>query len=146
MKSASIARQVFRHGVGIGMVVLACGQVFPVAAQDRSEKLQRFEADRHACLSGESGQALEPCMKEARAVLAQRPGASPSVSPEQLQRSSLMRCEALTGEDRAACMARMHGEGTISGSVAGGGVLRELVTTQVMPNPPQKPASEGAGK
>jgi len=35
----------------------------------------------------------------------------------------------------------MNGEGTISGSVAGGGILRELVTTEVVPSAPQKPAS-----
>ena len=146
MKSASTALQVFLRGVGMGMVVLACGQVFSVAAQDRGEKLRRFEADRQACLGGESGQAVEPCLQEARAVLAQRPGSNPSVSPEQLQRDSLMRCEDLAGEDHAACVARMSGEGTTSGSVAGGGILRELVTTEVLPSPPQKPASEGSSQ
>jgi hypothetical protein len=38
----------------------------------------------------------------------------------------------LAGEDKAACEARMMGYGTVSGSVAGGGVLRE-VETVVMP-------------
>lgn len=146
MKTASSTLQVFHRIVGIGMVVLACGQVFSVAAQDRSEKLRRFDADRQACRSGQSGQAFEPCMQEARAVLAQRPGSSPSVSPEQLQRGSLVRCEALAGEDRAACVARMRGEGTTSGSIAAGGILRELVTTEELPSPPQAPASAGASQ
>ena len=141
MKTASSAQQDFLRGVGIGIVVLTCGQVFSVAAQDHSEKLRRFETDHQVCLNGKSGQAFEPCMKEAKAVLAQRSSTHLSVNPEQLQRYSLMRCEALTVEDRAACVARMNGEGTISGSVAGGGILRELVTTEVMPSSPQKPAS-----
>jgi hypothetical protein len=137
MKIASNALQVFYRGVSIGMVTLVCGQVFSVAAQDRSEKQLRFEADRQACLSGTSGQAFEPCMKEAKAVLALRPDAKPSASPEKLQRDSTGRCEFLTGEDRVACAARMRGEGTVSGSIAGGGILRELVTTEVMPSSPQ---------
>jgi hypothetical protein len=79
-------------------------------------------------------------------ALAQRPSANPTVNTEQLQRYSLMRCEALAGDDRAACVARMNGEGTISGSVAGGGILRELVTSEVVPSPPQKPASVDTSK
>lgn len=136
MKTVSNARQILRRGVGIGMLVLICGQVFPAAAQDRSEKLRRYEADRQACRSGQTGQTFDSCMKEAKAVLAERPGANPTVSPEQLQRNALIRCDALKGDDRAACVARMHGEGTVSGSVAGGGVLRELVVTEVVPQNP----------
>lgn len=63
------------------------------AAQVRSERLRIFHADEQACQSGASGQTLDACMKEARAVL-----------------------------------ARMRGEGSVSGSVSGGGMLRELVT------------------
>jgi hypothetical protein len=33
----------------------------------------------------------------------------------------------LSGDERLACQARMEGMGTTSGSVAGGGVLREIV-------------------
>jgi hypothetical protein len=36
------------------------------------------------------------------------------------------------GEDKAACQARLMGYGSTSGSVAGGGVLRE-VETVVLP-------------
>ena len=44
----------------------------------------------------------------------------------------MARCEPLAGEDKAACEARVMGYGSTSGSVAGGGVLRE-VETVVMP-------------
>ena len=135
--------QVLRRGVGMGLVVLVFGQAFPAAAQDRSERLRRFEADRQACLSGKSSQVLDACIKEAKAALAERPGSTPTVSPEQLQRNSMARCDALTGEERTACVARMRGEGTISGSVPGGGVMRELITPESVASPPLKPASAG---
>ena len=146
MKAVTGKLQALCRCAGVGIVVLACAQVSTVAAQDRGDRLRRFEADRKACLDGKSGQVVEACMKEARAVMAQRPDATPSVSPEQLQRNSMMRCDAQSGEDRTACAARMHGEGTTSGSVSGGGILRELVTTEGVPTPPPKPASDEAAK
>ena len=50
----------------------------------------------------------------------------------QFQSNAAARCDVLSGEDKAACQARMMGYGSTSGSVAGGGVLRE-VETVVMP-------------
>ena len=85
-------------------------------------------------------------MKEAKAVFVEQPDSSPPISAEQLQRNTQLRCEPLTGDDRAACMARMRGEGTVSGGVAGGGILRELITIEVVPAHPQKPASAGVTK
>lgn len=121
---------VIRRGTGLVLVALALGAALPAAAQNRSERQSRFEADRQVCLSGKSSQDFDACMKEARAALQERPGSTPKVSPEQLQRNSALRCEALAGEDRVACLARMQGKGTVSGSVAGGGLLRELTTTE----------------
>ena len=146
MKISASALQIFRRCIGVGMVAMVCGAVFTAHAQDRNEKLRRYEADRQACLSGKTSQTFDSCMKEAKAVLAERPGSNPSVSAEQLQRNAQLRCEPLTGEDRAACLARMRGEGTVSGGVAGGGVLRELITPEVVPTQPQKPASAGLSK
>lgn len=137
MKSPTSAFQVFRRGVGVAMVVLVCGQAVGVAAQDRSEKKRRFEADRQACLLGKTGQSYQSCMREAHAVLADKPSSIAPTSAEQLQRNALARCDAQTGDDHAACVARVRGEGTVSGSVAGGGILHELVTPEVAPDSPQ---------
>lgn len=146
MKTSASALQVFRGCIGIGLVAMVCGSAANAQTQGRDEKLRRFEADRQACLSGKTHQTFDSCMKEAKAVLAERPGSNPLVSAEQLQRNAQLRCEPLTEEDRTACFARMRGEGTASGGVAGGGVLRELVTTEVVPSKPQKPASASVAK
>jgi hypothetical protein len=137
MKTAKPTLQGFRRGIGVAMVVLVCGQAFSVAAQSRSEKMRRFEADRQACLLGRTGQAYQSCMREAHAVLADKPSSAAPTSAEQLERNAQARCDAQTGDDHAACVARVRGGGTVSGSVAGGGILHELVTPEVAPNPPQ---------
>ena len=51
------------------------------------------------------------------------------VDAAQQERNRYARCEVHKGEDRELCMRRMDGEGTVSGSVSGGGVLRELTVT-----------------
>lgn len=43
------------------------------------------------------------------------------------------RCEVLSGDERAACEVRVMGYGNSSGSVAGGGVIREVETVVVPP-------------
>jgi hypothetical protein len=121
MKTTSNALNRFRHSVGIGATVIVCSFVFCANAQDHSERMRRFEADRQACLGRRTPQVFNSCMKEAKALLGEAPGANPSVGPDELKRNALIRCEALTADDRTACQARMRGEGTVTGSVAGGG-------------------------
>lgn len=50
----------------------------------------------------------------------------------------LRRCDPLAGDERRDCLARMAGLGTTNGSVASGGIYRELVTIETSteaPNP-----------
>ena len=47
-------------------------------------------------------------------------------NPAEFERNRLARCDKHQGEDRDYCIRRMNGEGTVSGSVEGGGLLREL--------------------
>ena len=45
----------------------------------------------------------------------------------------MQRCNVLTGEDRAACQARVAGLGSASGSVQGGGVIKQVETVVLPP-------------
>lgn len=47
-------------------------------------------------------------------------------NPAEFERNKLARCDRHAGEDRDLCIRRMNGEGTVSGSVEGGGIYREL--------------------
>lgn len=89
-----------------------------------------YRAEVQACQSGQTQQDRETCLREARHAQAERQGGARM--PSEFETNALARCDVLSGEDKAACRARMMGYGSTSGSVAGGGMLRE-VETVVMP-------------
>jgi hypothetical protein len=91
-----------------------------------------YQHEVQSCRSGMTQQDQATCMKEARNAQADRKRGVLDNANSQFEANSLARCEAQAGEDKAACQARMMGYGTTSGSVAGGGVLRE-VETVVLP-------------
>lgn len=53
------------------------------------------------------------------------------LDPESLARNAIKRCEPLPEPDRSDCVARIQGKGTTSGSVARGGIYRELITHEI---------------
>ena len=137
MNTVTRASRKHRHALVAGFLMVLCmGQASPALAQDKSDRQKTYAHDRQTCLERGSGQELTACLKEAGAVLAQRDGLGASVSPEQLQRNRLMRCDAFKGDDHADCIARTQGMGTVTGSVGGGGILRELVTTTTVSSAP----------
>lgn len=85
-----------------------------------------------ACMSGRTQQDQDTCLTEARNAQADKKRGLLDNAGAQFQANAAARCEALSGEEKAACQARVMGYGSATGSVAGGGVLRE-VETVVMP-------------
>lgn len=85
-----------------------------------------------AALLGASAQALgaqaqSPAEREARAAKFSR---ELTTLPEaQLKANALRRCENLPAFYKVDCEARVNGQGQVSGSVAGGGLLKETTTT-----------------
>jgi hypothetical protein len=93
-----------------------------------------YERERAACMTGATQQAQDTCLREAtNAAAEKRNGEIGTAAQKQMTDNALKRCEALGGEDRAACAARVLGYGQASGSVAGGGVIREVETVVVPP-------------
>jgi hypothetical protein len=90
-----------------------------------------YQSEVQACMQGRTGEDQATCLKEARNAQADKKRGALDASGD-YQSNARARCGVLTGEDKAACEARMMGYGTVSGSVAGGGVIRE-VETVVMP-------------
>jgi hypothetical protein len=71
--------------------------------------------------------ARDPAVREAQAARVEaRRGGLTDVDQAQRDRNLYARCDAHQGEDREYCIRRMKGEGTVSGSVEGGGIYREL--------------------
>ena len=59
--------------------------------------------------------------------------------PGRFARNLFLRCDPLPDPERVDCVARMQGKGTTSGSVAGGGLYRELVTREPASPPAPRP-------
>ncbi len=104
----------------------------------------RYQRDAAICLSKGYKGARNECLSDASTAHASREPVTIDPDPGRYARNALQRCEALKGDDRNDCMARMQGQGTTSGSVAGGGIYRELVTREVVvvPAAPASAASQ----
>jgi len=92
-----------------------------------------YQSEVQACRSGRTQQDIDTCMREARNAQAERRHGDLAKPSADLQSNAMQRCDPLTGEDKAACQARVLGYGNTSGSVAGGGVLREVETVVLPP-------------
>lgn len=94
-----------------------------------------YRYEREKCLSGRSHQDRATCLKEAGAALAEarRARLDNGTSERQLADNRVARCKAQPEAERADCERMARGEGTVVGSVEGGGVVKELVTRQVGP-------------
>lgn len=129
--------------------LLACTAAFmlsPAAfaqpAQSRSAIDATYQRDRAACLDSASMHERTSCLREAGAVRAEalRGRRSAGLTAEDLVRNALQRCQELPPVDKLLCERRVRGEGSTSGSVAAGGVLRELVIEVPASSPMTTPA------
>ncbi len=114
----------------------ACGAALLVAAAASHAATEasaeaRYQQDRQACLSGQSNQARDVCLREAGAARdAARKGALPSSGANERAANAVERCEVFTkADEHAACLARVRDPGNTTGSALQGGVLRESTTT-----------------
>ena len=102
--------------------------ITPVQADTLSELQARYQQDLRECEVAQSTQDLTACRLEARNAWAEAkrdllddaPGTS-------YEKNQFKRCRAFKGDDRAACIARLRGEGSSTGDVSSGGILREIV-------------------
>ncbi len=117
-----------RHLFTFPLIAVVWAAAGAAAASPSSEAQARFRADMALCNSGQSHQDAATCRTEARNALAEARRGGLTAAPGQYQPNALQRCGALKAEDRTDCEARVRGEGSASGSVAGGGILRETVT------------------
>ena len=85
-----------------------------------------YEQDRAACMRSDSQHERTSCLREAGAVRAQGQNRAPGATPEARMENAMKRCADLPPENKSTCERMVHGEGTVSGSVAGGGQIREL--------------------
>jgi hypothetical protein len=146
-------RRLVRHCMAAGLLALAAAPAWlqaatPAASAAGSKAEATYRADRAACLSGASQQGQVTCLKEAGAVLAERRSgqANGNASAATLQANALKRCGFQPPAERDECERLARGEGTQQGTVAGGGVIKAMVTVVPaaplpVPAPTSAPAS-----
>lgn len=79
------------------------------------------------------------CLSEASTAFAQTQPDKATEAPNLLVANAMRRCDPLPEPDKRDCLIRMQGGGTISGSVATGGIFRELTTREVIVDPAALP-------
>jgi hypothetical protein len=92
-----------------------------------------YQSEVQACKAGKTAEDQATCLKEARNAQADKKRGSLDNSSANYAANARARCNVLSGEDKAACDARMMGYGSVSGTVAGGGLLREVETVVLPP-------------
>jgi hypothetical protein len=110
-----------------------------------------YQKDRANCEAGRTAEDRATCLKEAGAALEERKRHQLDNNGSPVGNAT-DRCNSLPDKDKADCMARVLGPAapnqrvTTTGSVAGGGVLKETTTTTpgaiivVVPDPAPAPA------
>ena len=88
-------------------------------------------SEANACNTGMTQQDRETCLREVRNANADKRAGKLDNAGGQFDANAAQRCNVLSGEDKIACEARVAGLGNTQGSVAGGGVIREVETVVV---------------
>jgi hypothetical protein len=116
------------------MLLAALGSASALAAGNTAtnDPHARYQREGGACYAIKTFDERADCLSEAGLHLAKSLPTPENELPDALARNALRRCEPLPEPDRKDCMARMQGQGTTTGSVAGGGIYRELVTREVV--------------
>jgi len=112
----------------LAAAVLALSGAAQAAPKAKDPLRLQYERERAACMTGQTQQPRDVCLREAGAAYAQaRQGRliSSTDRPEQWAANALKRCQAQPLEDRELCERRVR-EGQVTGSVEGGGQLRTL--------------------
>ncbi len=101
----------------------------PALAADKpkpSESQATYNRDRAECMK-QSGEDRATCLREASAALQESKRGGLTNEQAKLEKNRLARCDSQPAKDRDECVRRMN-EGTTSGSVKEGAVVRELRT------------------
>jgi hypothetical protein len=112
--------------VRLAAVVLLASGAASGAGKDDPAVADAFQRELAACGQRADPDAQRSCRREAYAARDEaRRGAL--AGGNDFERNKFARCEAHKDPaERDYCLRRMRGEGTVSGSVEGGGLLREL--------------------
>ena len=110
--------------------IAACLMPGASAAADDAART-RLQQERAACLLGHPDSDQAACLREAGAAFAESRRGALDGTPHDYTANAIAGCDRLPTEDREDCVARVRGQGTVSGSVEGGGLYREFVRKEI---------------
>jgi hypothetical protein len=88
-------------------------------------------SEMSACNTGRTQQDRDTCIREVRNANAEKDSGKLNNGGAAYKANAMKRCDALDGENKIACQARIAGYGSTEGSVASGGVIRRVETVLV---------------
>lgn len=91
--------------------------------------------ERAWCTANTDGVARVDCLKEAGAAQAEKRRGTLDTNTGTYGANAVQRCEVFEGTERVACQARVMGYGNASGSVQGGGVIKQIETVKLPASP-----------
>jgi len=114
-------------------VLLVTSSAAALAQAPANDARARYEQEREKCKTNNTQDSLATCLRDAtNAYDAARKGQLSDPGPIAIANAT-QRCQAFQNtQERAECVRRVENE-PASGSVPSGGVLRESVTTTVVP-------------
>jgi len=101
---------------------------------DREAQLT-YQKEAASCRGG-TRQDRATCMREAGAARDEARRGRLADRGASYSKNAAQRCDALPDAERKDCLLRAQGQGKVSGSVDGGGIVRETVTRTPGPVPP----------
>ncbi len=129
----------FSGASAVAAFLLAVGVASGASAQIASgttgiDASGNAQSELAACNAGRTQQDRETCMTEVRNANAAKRAGKVDNSGGQFQANAMARCDVFKGEEQIACQSRVVGYGDTKGSVAGGGVIRQVETVVVPAN------------
>lgn len=121
----------FSHSCRVALVaggmLLATGSAMAAEGDRQAGASTTIAQERQNCMDGKTNQDRETCLREAGAAKQESQRGNLRDTGDYSSNAS-MRCATLPADQKADCERRSMGEGSVSGSVGSGGVVRELVT------------------
>jgi hypothetical protein len=117
----------FRVALAAGGLLLAAGTAMAADGVRQGGTSSTIAQERQNCMDGKTNQDRATCLREAGAAK-QEAGRGNLRDTGDYSKNASKRCDTLPPDQKADCERRSMGEGSVSGSVGSGGVVRELVT------------------
>jgi hypothetical protein len=126
--NTSIRKAVSCCGIGALFAITTATAQVGVTGDTGIDTSGNYQQERAWCMTNTLGDERVTCLKGSGAAQAEKRRGTLDNNGANFGANALARCDVLVADDRAACRARVMGYGNASGSVQGGGVIKQIET------------------